>query len=95
MTLERSWVTTWNASTRSMRCVPLIEHLKRVNAEIVAGIVPTEHAIAVLDSLEEACGYEREMKRVFRKQTADHRPQTEDHRPQTADHRLQTEDRKL
>lgn len=49
-----------------MRCVPLIEHLKRVNAQIVGGTVPEEHAIAVLDSLEEACGYEREMKRVFK-----------------------------
>lgn len=50
-----------------MRAVPLVEHLKRVNAEIVAGVVPDEHAIAVVDSLEQACGYEREMKRLLRR----------------------------
>ena len=50
-----------------MRAVPLVEHLKRVNAEIVAGTVPDEHAIAVVDSLEQACGYEREMKRLLKR----------------------------
>lgn len=66
MTGERTWVVAWNAGTRSMRCAPLVEHLKRVNAEIVEGVVPDEHVIAVVDSLEQACGYEREMKRLLR-----------------------------
>ena len=61
------WCVAWNAATRSLRALPLVEHLRRVNGEIVAGVVPAEHAVAVMDTLEAACGYERELKRVLRR----------------------------
>jgi hypothetical protein len=67
MSLVVQWAVVWNADTRSLRALPLVEHLKRVNGEIVAGVVPAEHAVAVMESLEAACGYERELKRVLKR----------------------------
>lgn len=67
MNIDQSWAVVWSASAKAMRAVRLREHLRRVNREIVEGQTPDEHVIAAMDTLEQACGYEREMKRLFRR----------------------------